>query len=112
MEKKLSPIYRRNQGPDPNYSSPLAQIAKDLDEEKNKTIPGQSLNESVHVRQEAEPHISKHAAGPKQGDLVRGPHLKYGSEGFPMDYDYYVEFEKDTTDKHGDYKIWKTTGIK
>ena len=33
MEKKLSPIYRRNQGPDPNYSSPFAQIAKDLDEE-------------------------------------------------------------------------------
>ena len=32
MAKKLSPVYRQNQGPDPNYSSPLAQIAKDLDE--------------------------------------------------------------------------------
>ena len=36
MEKKLSPIYRRNQGPDPNYSSPLAQIAQNLPKRNTK----------------------------------------------------------------------------
>jgi len=74
-------------------------------QKKKITIPGQSISESGHV-------YDNHKGGIKEGDLIRGEHIKYGPEGLPMDFDYKVKFEKDTVDQHGPYKIYKTTGIK
>ena len=50
--------------------------------------------------------------GPSEGDLIRGEHLQRDKDGFIEDLDYNLQFEKDTSDVHGPYKIWKTTGIK
>lgn len=74
-------------------------------QKKKITIPGGAISESGHV-------YDNHKGGIKEGDLIRGEHIKYGPEGLPMDFDYKVKFEKDTVDQHGPYKIYKTTGIK
>ena len=39
MAKKLSPVYRQNQGPDPNYSSPFAQVAQNLPKTDTIRVP-------------------------------------------------------------------------
>jgi len=74
-------------------------------QKKKTTIPGGAISESGHV-------YDNHKGGIKEGDLIRGEHIKYGPEGLPMDFDYEVKFEKDTVDQHGPYNIYKTTGIK
>jgi len=74
-------------------------------DKKKTSVAGQDITESGHMD-------VNYQDGPSEGDLVRGKHIKYGPEGLPMDYDYNIEFEKDTSDVNGPYKIWKTTGIK
>ncbi len=74
-------------------------------QKKKISVAGQHITESGHM------DVDIHK-GPKEGDLIRGPHLKYDNVGLPKDFDYEVEFEKDTVDQHGPYKIYKTTGIK
>ena len=74
-------------------------------QKKKNIIPGQEISESGHV-------ISNMKDGPREGDLIRGPHLKYDNVGLPQDLDYKIKFQKDTVDQHGPYKIYKTTGIK
>lgn len=74
-------------------------------QKKKTSVAGQDITESGHM------DVS-YKDGPKEGDLIRGPHLKYDNVGLPEDFDYKVKFEKDTVDQHGPYKIYKTTGIK
>jgi len=74
-------------------------------QKKKISVAGQDITESGHM----DVNIDK---GPQEGDLIRGPHLKYDNVGLPKDFDYEVKFEKDTVDQHGPYKIYKTTGIK
>jgi len=74
-------------------------------QKKKTSVAGQYITESGHM------DVDIHK-GPKEGDLIRGPHLKYDNVGLPKDFDYEVKFEKDTVDQHGPYKIYKTTGIK
>ena len=74
-------------------------------QKKKNIIPGQEISESGHV-------INNMKDGPREGDLIRGPHLKYDNVGLPQDLDYKIKFQKDTVDQHGPYKIYKTTGIK
>jgi hypothetical protein len=74
-------------------------------QKKKTSVAGQDITESGHM------DVS-YQDGPKEGDLIRGPHLKYDNIGLPQDYDYKIKFEKDTVDQSGPYKIYKTTGIK
>jgi hypothetical protein len=74
-------------------------------DKKKTSVAGQDITESGHMD-------VNYQDGPSEGDLIRGEHIKYGPEGLPMDYDYNIEFQKDTSDVNGPYKIWKTTGIK
>jgi len=74
-------------------------------QKKKTSIAGQDISESGHMN-------VNYKDGPKEGDLIRGPHLKYDNVGLPEDFDYKIKFEKDTVDQHGPYKIYKTTGIK
>ena len=74
-------------------------------QKKKTSVAGQDISESGHMN-------VNYKDGPKEGDLIRGPHLKYDNVGLPKDFDYKVKFEKDTVDQHGPYKIYKTTGIK
>ena len=69
------------------------------------SIPGQYITESGHMAHNMQ-------NGPREGDLIRGKHLKYGPEGLPQDLDYQVQHEKDTLDGYGEYSIYKTVGIK
>ncbi len=77
----------------------------DTDPPKKSSISGQSIHESGHSEYNVE-------NGPRKGDLIRGEHLSYLKNGMVEDIDYNVEFEKDTSDVNGAYKIWKTTGLK
>ena len=89
--RKTSPLYK-NGGPD--------------DKKKIQSlVAGQDITESGHMDVNYED-------GPKEGDLIRGKDLQFDAEGLPKDLDYKVEFEKDTADVHGPYKIWKTIGEK
>ena len=74
-------------------------------QKKKTSVAGQDISESGHMN-------VNYKDGPKEGDLIRGSHLKYDNIGLPMDYDYEVKFEKDTVDQYGPYNIYKTTGIK
>lgn len=74
-------------------------------QKKKTSVAGQDISESGHMN-------VNYKDGPKEGDLIRGPHLKYDNVGLPEDFDYKVKFEKDTVDQHGPYKIYKTIGIK
>jgi hypothetical protein len=92
--------------------SPIHANGGPGDKKKNTTIPGQSITESGHVAAEDEPLESTHESGPVEGDLIRGKHLEYSDDGYVVDNDYEIKFQKDTSDVHGPYKIWETTGIK
>ena len=74
-------------------------------QKKKTSVAGQDISESGHMN-------VNYKDGPKEGDLIRGPHLKYDNVGLPMDYDYEVKFEKDTVDQYGPYKIYKTIRTK
>ena len=74
-------------------------------EKKKSAVAGQDITESGHMSE-------NYADGPSEGDLIRGDHLEYHKDGLVKDLDYKLQFDKDTTDASGPYKIWKTTGIK
>ena len=74
-------------------------------DKKKSSVAGQDIHESGHMNESYED-------GPSKGDLIRGKHLSYDKDGFVEDLDYKLQFEKDTSDASGPYKIWKTTGIK
>tara|TARA_R100001198_G_C5144777_1_gene156974 strand:- start:328 stop:624 length:297 start_codon:yes stop_codon:yes gene_type:complete len=77
----------------------------DTDPPKKSAVAGQDISESGHMNE-------SYQDGPKMGDLIRGEHLKNRKDGQIEDLDYNIQFEKDTSDVNGAYKIWKTTGIK
>lgn len=77
----------------------------DTDPPKKSSIAGQYIHESGHSLHDIKD-------GPREGDLIRGKHIKHDSDGFVIDNDYEIQFQKDTSDANGPYKIWKTTGIK
>lgn len=77
----------------------------DTDPPKKSSVAGQDISESGHMNE-------SYQDGPKEGDLIRGKHIKHDSDGFVIDNDYEIKFQKDTSDVNGPYKIWKTTGIK
>ena len=83
--------------------SPLYQNG-DHDDKKT-SVAGQDISESGHMNESYE-------NGPSKGDLIRGSHLQYHKDGLVKDLDYKLQFDKDTTDASGSYKIWKTTGTK
>ena len=85
--------------------SPLYANGGPGDEKKTSSVAGQDITESGHMDVNYED-------GPSEGDLIRGEHLQRDKDGFIEDLDYNLQFEKDTSDVHGPYKIWKTTGIK
>lgn len=126
--KTLGTIKRSHSGPDPRYDETISNIAKDLKDTKKDvaalskppkphlktadqiqhdwkkyTIPGQSISESGHV-------FDDHAAGPTEGDLIRG--VKRDKKGFVKDFDYHVQYKKDTADAHGPFKIFEVKKIK
>jgi hypothetical protein len=133
--KTLGTIKRSHSGPDPRYDETIGNIAKDLKDTKRDvaklskspkphlktadqiqqdwkkyTIPGQSISESGHVEAEDQPYKSKHAAGPSEGDLIKG--VKRNKEGFIKDFDYHVQYKKDTADASGPFKIFEVQKIK
>lgn len=138
MAKELKPVSRVNQGPDKNFKGGIASVAKNLvntgmsmgaagaseqniaekiggqvnksfqmhdNNPKTVKISGQRISESGHV-------IDNIKNGPREGDLIRGEHLERDDTGLFKDFNYKVQFEKDTSDVHGNFKIWKTVGIK
>lgn len=85
--------------------SPLYAKGGPGDKKKKSAVAGQDISESGHMNENYED-------GPSEGDLIRGKHMSYLKDGLVEDLDYKVQFEKDTSDVNGPYKIWKTTGIK
>ena len=115
MRRVTEPLFNFNVekvGPLNKQGSPIYMHEGKPHVDPESTIPGQSISESGHISAEDEPHKSKHATGPVEGDLIRGEHLEYKPSGRVEDFDYKVQFVKDTSDVDGPYKIWKTTGIK